>query len=47
MLKLDEIYAVLADQLRPVKRYLERKDVTELMINPGPRVCGSQGRHHL
>jgi pilus assembly protein CpaF len=38
MLKLEEIQAVLADQLRPVKSYLERKDVTELMINPGGHV---------
>lgn len=38
MLKIDEIQAVLADQLRPVKPYLERNDVTELMINPGGHV---------
>lgn len=38
MLKIEEIQAVLADQLRPVKSYLERKDVTELMINPGGHV---------
>lgn len=38
MLKLEEIQTVLADQLRPVKPYLERKDVTELMINPGGHV---------
>lgn len=38
MLKLAEIQAVLADQLRPVRPYLERKDVTELMINPGGHV---------
>lgn len=38
MLKLDEIQAVLADQLRPVKPFLERNDVTELMINPGGHV---------
>jgi len=38
MLKIEEIQAVLADQLRPVKSYLERDDVTELMINPGGHV---------
>lgn len=38
MLKIEEIQAVLADQLRPVKQFLERKDVTELMINPGGHV---------
>jgi pilus assembly protein CpaF len=38
MLKIEEIQNVLADQLRPVKSYLDRKDVTELMINPGGHV---------
>ena len=38
MLKTEEIQAVLADQLRPVKPWLDRKDVTELMINPGGHV---------
>lgn len=38
MLKIKEIQAVLADQLRPVKHFLERKDITELMINPGGHV---------
>lgn len=38
MLKIEEIQAVLANQLRPVKSYLERDDVTELMINPGGHV---------
>lgn len=38
MLKTEEIQAVLADQLRPVKHFMERKDVTELMINPGGHV---------
>ena len=41
-LKLDEIQAVLAYQLRPVKLYMERKDVPELMINLTPRVRGSE-----
>ena len=38
MLKIETIHALLAEQLRPVKSYLERKDVTELMINPGGHV---------
>ena len=38
MLKIEEIQAVLADQLRPVKHFMERKDITELMINPGGHV---------
>ena len=33
MLKIEKIQAVLADQRRPVKSYLKRKDLTELMIN--------------
>jgi pilus assembly protein CpaF len=43
MLKIEEIQAVLADQLRPVKPYMERKDVTELMINPGGHVYVEAG----
>jgi pilus assembly protein CpaF len=38
MLKIEEIQAVLADQLRPVRHFMERQDVTELMINPGGHV---------
>lgn len=38
MLKIEEIQRVLATQLSPVKQYLDRKDVTELMINPGGHV---------
>jgi pilus assembly protein CpaF len=38
MLKIEEIQSVLSAQLHPVKSYLERKDVTELMINPGGHV---------
>ena len=38
MLKLEPIQLLLAEQLLPVKPYLERKDVTELMINPGGHV---------
>lgn len=38
MLKIEEIQRVLETQLSPVKQYLDRKDVTELMINPGGHV---------
>lgn len=38
MLKIEEIQRVLAEQLRPVQHLLERKDITELMINPGGHV---------
>jgi pilus assembly protein CpaF len=35
MLNTAEIQALLAEQLLPVKHFMDRKDVTELMINPG------------
>lgn len=38
MLKIEQIQRVLAEQLRPVQHLLERKDITELMINPGGHV---------
>ena len=38
MLNINEIQAVLNDQLRPVKVFMDRADVTELMINPGGHV---------
>lgn len=38
MLQVKAIQDVLAEQLLPVRSYLERKDVTELMINPGGHV---------
>lgn len=38
MLKPEIIEEVLKEQLRPVEQFLERKDVTELMINPGGHV---------
>lgn len=38
MLQVEKIQSVLAEQLFPVRAYLDRKDVTELMINPGGHV---------
>jgi pilus assembly protein CpaF len=38
MLRIEEIQQVLAEQLLPVKHLMERRDVTELMINPGGHV---------
>lgn len=38
MLKAEKIEQILAEQLAPVAHFLARKDVTELMINPGGHV---------
>jgi pilus assembly protein CpaF len=38
MLKSEKIEEILAEQLRPVQPWLDRRDVTELMINPGGHV---------